>query len=145
MVYNPWIFSKLVVDKQDREVGNLKKQDGHPVSPGSIGFSVEEKLYTKEACDFRAHYSTILPFPSNQNSQSIGISQRRKLSDLHGAGQKVPPSMYTMWQESFRCPQLGKTHDTRSQPCIGMGVDNMPVPEGVLCQLPGHSVLDPNG
>ena len=131
-------ISKSVVDKQDREVGISQKQNGHPVPPGSIGFNCKEKLYTKETCDVRAHYSTLLPFPSNENCQSIGGSQCCKRSDRRRAGQEISADMHTMWPESFRRSQLDKAYGTRSESCFRMGVDLLSVPQGALCKLPGH-------
>jgi hypothetical protein len=65
--YYSRIISELVVVEKGKIVSHRSKQNGHPVPLKGIDFFAQEKTYPKEACDVRAHHSTIFPVSSNQN------------------------------------------------------------------------------
>ena len=107
-------------------VGNQLKQSGHPVTPKGIGFIAQEKLYPKEACDVRAHYSILFPLSSNQNYQSNGFIRCQRITYSSSTQQTVPARMSWLRSKSLRYSQLGRTQRSRSEYRHRQSLDYMP-------------------
>ena len=115
---------------------NSLKQDGHPVSPKDIGFNWQEKLYPKETCDVRIHYSTLFPLSSNQNYQSTGFCRCYRGSHHSSTRQALSTDLSMLWAKSFRYPQLDAAHDPRFKLGDCKSLAYLSVSQAVLCQLP---------
>src|SRR6056300_685350 len=98
-------------------MSGLIKQNGHPVTPNGIWFSDQEKPYTKEACDVRAHYSTLFSLSSNQNCQSDGYTRGHRSSHPGAARQALSTYLPSMRPEGFRFSQLDSAHSSGPEPC----------------------------
>ena len=116
----------------------MPKQNGHPVPSIDIGFSDEEKPYIQEACDVRTHYSTLFPLSSNQNSQTDRYARSGSCEYPPTTQQTLCTDLPALRQTSHRCSQLGRTKNTRSEPCCKSSVAYMPISQSVLRTLPRH-------
>ena len=116
----------------------LPKQNGHPVPSIDIGFNVQEKLYKKEACDVRFHYSTLFPLSSNQNYQSRCYARCRGSSYSNATQQTLHSDLPWMRPESHWRSQLDSAQDARSKHGTRSGFYYMSIPQSVLRTVPGH-------
>jgi hypothetical protein len=103
-----WIISELVVVKKGKTVSHQSKQNGHPVTPKDIGFSCEDKLYPKEACDVRTHYSTLFSVSSNQNCRSARFGGRVQSPDPDTTRQALSAHLPLLWPDGLRGAQLDR-------------------------------------
>ena len=112
------------------------KQNGHPVTPKCIEFNGKEKTYTKEACDVRTDYSILFPLSSNQNYQSTGFAQYQRSTHFCSTRQTLFADLSMLRPKGNWYPQLDTAHDSRFEPGRGQSVDQLPVSQAILFQLP---------
>jgi mannosyltransferase OCH1-like enzyme len=136
--FKKWIISKLVVVKKGKIMGLMPKQNGHPVPSIDIGFSCEEKPYNQEACDVRTHYSTLFPLSSNQNCQTDRYARSGSCEYPTTTQQTLCSDLPALRSTSHWRSQLGRTKNTRSEPCYKPSVAYMPISKSVLRTLPRH-------
>ena len=130
-----WIISNLVVVKQGKPVGHQSKQNGHPVSPEDIGFNWQDKLYPKEACDVRAHYSTLFPFSSNQNCRPNRFGRRLRGTNPDTARQALSTDLSLLWAQGLRGTQLDRAQGPGFELGRHAGLDQMSLSQSVLFAL----------
>ena len=119
-------------------MGILPKQNGHPVPSKDIGFSDQEKPYTKEACDVRPHYSTLFPLSSNQNYQPGHHTRSRSSAYSNATQQAICSDLPWMRPAGHWCSQLDPAQDARSEHGTCSDLDYMPISKSDLCTMSGH-------
>ena len=119
----------------------VSKQNGHPVPRKGISLICEEKLYPKEACDVRTHYSTLFSFSSNQNCKTDHSYRYQQSLHPYRIRQTVPSCLLSLREEGYRHSQLDRAYHTRSEsgehPCL----DNLPLSETFLHRMRPYNHL----
>ena len=135
LVYQGWIISELVVVEQGKMVSHRSKQNGHPVPLKGIDFFAQEKTYPKEACDVRAHHSTIFPVSSNQNSRPDRFGRPLRSPDTDTARQALSTDLPLLWTKGHWGSQLDRAQGPGSELGRHTGLDQNSLSQSVLCAL----------
>ena len=129
-------------------VSHRSKRNGHPVPLEGIDFFAQEKTYPKEACDVRAHHSTLFSVSSNQNYRPdrFGRSLRSPNSDT--ARQALSTDLPLLWTEGHRGSQLDRAQGPGSELGRHTGLDQNSLSQSVLralstCQRRGFRAVSP--
>ena len=101
-------------------------------------FVCEDNPYPKEACDVRTQHSTVFPLSSNQNLEPTGRSTSGKRTDLHSARHALSAHLPCLWEQGHRGSQLDPAYNPGSEHHYCPGEPDVPIPQGVLCQMPWH-------
>ena len=103
--------------------------------PEDIGFNWQDKLNPKEACDVRAHYSTLFPLSSNQNCRPDRFGRPLRGPDTDTARQALSTDLSLLWAESLRGAQLDRAQGPGFELGRHTGLDQNSLSQSVLCAL----------